>query len=102
MVERLMTPSKVTAWLECPHYFALDGQVLAGNLDRPFSVTGLYAELLRDKGRAHEKACLAELKAVKRVREIPPADIANIEALPNCILKKSCTVLHWPCLTQFH
>ena len=63
MSQHLMTPSKITAWLECPHYLTLDSQVAAGTRTRPYSVSGSYAELLRDKGNVHEKACLAAIKA---------------------------------------
>jgi uncharacterized protein len=70
--EHLITPSKITAWLECPHYLTLDSEVAAGIRTRPDSVTGSYAKLLRDKGVVHEKACLAALKAQhKHVEELP-------------------------------
>ena len=52
MGQRLVTPSKVTAWLERPHYLTLESRVAAGTLTRPYSVSGSYAELLRDKGNA--------------------------------------------------
>ena len=72
MSQHLITPSKITAWLECPHYLTLDSQVAAGTLIRPYSVVGSFGELLRDKGKAHEKACLAAFNAAgKRIREIP-------------------------------
>ena len=70
--EHLITPSKITAWLECQHYLTLDSEVAAGIRTRPYSVTGSYAELLRDKGVVHEKACLAAIKAQdKHVKELP-------------------------------
>ena len=72
MTEHLITPSKVSAWLECPHYLTLESRVAAGTLTRPFSVTGSYAQLLRDKGDEHENACLRFFKAHARVKEIPP------------------------------
>ena len=73
MGQRLVTPSKVTAWLECPHYLTLESQVAARTLTRPYSVSGSYAELLRDRGNVHEKACLAALKdAGKRIMDISP------------------------------
>ena len=75
MGKRLVTPSKVTAWLECPHYLTLDSQVVAGILARPYTGGGSFAELLRAKGDHHEQACLAALiGAGKRVREITPRD----------------------------
>lgn len=67
-----MTPSKITAWLECPHYLTLDSQVAAGRLTRPYSVIGSFGQLLRGKGTAHEQACLAAFdEAGKRIREMP-------------------------------
>jgi predicted RecB family nuclease len=70
--KHLITPSKITAWLECPHYLTLDSQVAAGMLTRPYSVIGSFGQLLRDKGTTHEKACLAAFgEADKRIREIP-------------------------------
>ena len=72
MDQQLITPSKITAWLECQHYLTLDSEVAAGIRTRPYSVTGSYAELLRDKGDVHEKACLAAIRAQhKRVKELP-------------------------------
>lgn len=40
MSGRLMTPSKVTAWLDCPHYLTLRGQVDAGVIEDPKPVFG--------------------------------------------------------------
>lgn len=71
MSHRLISPSKVTSWLECEHYLTLDSQLQAGMLALPYSVTGSYAELLRDKGTEHEKACFAAFDAERRIRPIP-------------------------------
>lgn len=83
MSQHLITPSKITAWLECPHYLTLDSEVAAGIRTRPDSVTGSYAELLRDRGVVHEKACLAAIKAQdKHVKELPTkADGETFEEL---------------------
>ncbi|OBB19705.1 hypothetical protein A5761_00735 [Mycolicibacterium setense] len=58
MTRRLMTPSKVTAWLDCAHYLTLRGQVDAGFIDDPKPTFGSFARLLADKGLAHEQDCL--------------------------------------------
>jgi predicted RecB family nuclease len=58
MSQRLMTPSKVTAWLECPHYLTLRGQADAGFIEDPKPVYGSFAQLLSDKGLTHERDCL--------------------------------------------
>lgn len=58
MPHQLMTPSKVAAWLECPHYLTLRGQVDAGLITEPKPIFGSFARLLADKGLAHEADCL--------------------------------------------
>jgi predicted RecB family nuclease len=62
MMQRLLTPSKVTAWLDCPHYLTLRNQVDAKLLDEPKSVFGSFARLLADKGLEHERDCLEEYR----------------------------------------
>lgn len=57
-----MTPSKVTAWLECAHYLTLRSRVETGLLIEPEPVFGSFARLLADKGLAHEQDCLAEYR----------------------------------------
>ncbi len=71
VLEHLITPSKVTAWLACPHYLTLESQVAAGTLKRPHSVAGSYAELLRDKGDDPREGLPRCLQADLRVTEIP-------------------------------
>lgn len=58
MKSRLMTPSKVSAWLECPHYLTLQTRVDEGLLAQPRSLFGSFAELVMAKGLEHEEACL--------------------------------------------
>ncbi len=56
---RLLTPSKVTAWLDCPHYLTLaHGGHRATN-----GGPGEFARLLMDKGLEHERACLRHYEA---------------------------------------
>src|SRR5690606_26719376 len=70
--ERLLTPSKVTAWLDCPHYLALCAQVDDGALPRPQQRFGSFAELLLNKGLSHEQACLTEYRRQgRRILEVP-------------------------------
>ncbi|BBX18682.1 hypothetical protein CRI77_16200 [Mycolicibacterium duvalii] len=70
--EPLLTPSKVTAWLDCAHYLALSAQVEDGTLPRPPSSFGSFAELLLDKGLAHEQDCLANYRLEgKSILEVP-------------------------------
>jgi uncharacterized protein len=72
LAERYITPSKITAWLDCAHYLTLKNQVEDRVLAAPYGGMGSFARLLADKGLAHEAACLAELKAEgKKVLEVP-------------------------------
>lgn len=48
--QRVLTPSKVTAWLHCPHYLTLRARVDDGITVRPESVFGSIADLLCTKG----------------------------------------------------
>lgn len=58
MTERLLTPSKITAWLDCAHYLSLKHQVDDGAIAAPGSAFGSFAQLLADKGLLHETECL--------------------------------------------
>lgn len=71
MGQHIISPTKVTAWLECPHYLTLDNRVRAGDLKRPAGNQGAYADLLRDKGKIHEAACRAGLERDCKVVDIP-------------------------------
>jgi uncharacterized protein len=55
-----MTPSKITAWLDCPHYLTLRRRVDSGELAEPEQPFGSFARLLAGKGLDHEHECLAE------------------------------------------
>ena len=56
----LLTPSKVTAWLDCAHYLTLKHRVEAGTFEPTNGGVGEFARLLMDKGLEHERACLEE------------------------------------------
>lgn len=72
MPQRLITPSKITAWLDCAHYLTLRNKVDDGELAEPDHVFGSFARLLLRKGEAHEHACLAEYgRQGKSVFEVP-------------------------------
>ncbi|MGA2123878.1 MAG: TM0106 family RecB-like putative nuclease [Acidimicrobiales bacterium] len=72
MVERLLTPSKITAWLGCGHYLTLRNQVDSGVLVPPSTPLGEFAELLIDKGNRHELSCLDEYESMgKTIYEVP-------------------------------
>lgn len=62
IAERLLTPSKITAWLDCAHYLSLRTQVDAGLLDPPASTFSAFAEMLLGKGLSHEDACLSDYR----------------------------------------
>src|SRR5690625_4557720 len=70
--EHLLTPSKITAWLECAHYLTLRNQVDAGTLPQPKSTFGEFAKLLLAKGLKHEEQCLDDYRSKgKSVLEVP-------------------------------
>jgi len=62
MVERLITPSKITAWLECSHFLSLRNRADAGTLIVEPRPMGSLADLLIEKGAQHERHCLQELE----------------------------------------
>jgi uncharacterized protein len=72
MVERLLTPSKIAAWLECGHFLSLRNQVDAGSLSVAPAARGSLADLLVQKGAQHESECLADLENQgKSVYQVP-------------------------------
>jgi uncharacterized protein len=72
MVERLITPSKITAWLECGHFLSLRNRADAGALIVEPRPSGSLADLLIEKGAQHERNCLQELENDgRRVYQVP-------------------------------
>lgn len=57
---RNITPSKITAWLDCDHMLTLTHEVDDGVRPAPSGGMGPFAHLLTEKGLQHEAACLAE------------------------------------------
>jgi uncharacterized protein len=75
MTDRLLTPTKITAWLDCAHFLNLRHQVDRGVLTVAPSGFGSLASLLVAKGRQHEADCLAEYRnRGLNVLEIPGRD----------------------------
>ncbi len=62
MSERLLTPTKITAWLDCAHYLTLQRRLDAGTLEFTPQPFGSLAQLLADKGLEHEAQCLASYR----------------------------------------
>ena len=62
MAERLLTPSKITAWLECSHFLSLRNRADAGLVQITPRPMGSLADLLVEKGTSHERDCLADLE----------------------------------------
>jgi uncharacterized protein len=72
MPERLLTPSKITAWLGCAHYLSLSNRVEAGDLRVAPSALNSLAEILVDKGNQHEVACLEDYESLgKTIYHVP-------------------------------
>lgn len=70
--DRLLTPTKITAWLDCDHSLTLQHQVEVGTLQLDGHGFGAFAQLLADKGRLHEQQCLEHYRAEGRtVYEVP-------------------------------
>lgn len=57
MSERLLSPSKIAAWLECEHYLTLRREIDEGSRSEPSVGMGEFARLLLEKGLEHEDAC---------------------------------------------
>ena len=62
MTERLLTPSKIAAFLDCAHYLTLRRRLENGDLVVS-SARGSMAHLLMDKGLVHEQECLAHYRS---------------------------------------
>jgi predicted RecB family nuclease len=72
MIERLITPSKITAWLECSHFLTLRNQADADPTTVPTRSMGALADLLIEKGSRHERDCLQDLENQGRsVYQVP-------------------------------
>ncbi len=63
MAERLLTPSKITAWLDCAHFLTLQHEVEAGTRTVESSPFGEMAQMLLAKGLEHETAVLERYRA---------------------------------------
>jgi uncharacterized protein len=86
MSDRLLTPSKITAWLDCAHFLSLKHQVEDLLIAKPSSSFGSFAQLLADKGLQHESDCLADYEARGlRVLRIP--DRAKHEAFRDWVTR---------------
>ena len=72
MVDRLITPSKITAWLECNHFLTLRNLADADPTMVPPKSIGALADLLIEKGARHERDCLQDLENQGRsVYQVP-------------------------------
>ncbi len=81
MAERLLTPSKITAWLDCAHFLTLKHEVEEGTRTVERSPFGEMAQMLLDKGLEHERAVLARYRAEGlTVFEVPEQDRAANES----------------------
>ena len=70
--ERLLTPSKITAWLDCAHFLTLRHEVDSGVREQPAHMFGEMAQMLMDKGIDHELQVLARYEAEGRtVHRVP-------------------------------
>ena len=78
MPEQLLTPSQITAWLDCAHYVTLKHEVDVGTREAPPNLFGEMAQMLLQKGLDHEQAVLAQYRARgRKVFEVPDWDRGN-------------------------
>ncbi len=78
MTETLLTPSKISAWLECAHSMTLRRLEERGAITPLPSPAGDLADLLMEKGMSHEDACLRSFEAQGRdVVRVPPREPAE-------------------------
>ncbi len=75
MTQQLLTPSKITAWLECGHFLSLRQQLDSGAIQLEPTPRGSLADLIIEKGFAHEANCLLDLENQGReVYQVPGRD----------------------------
>jgi len=58
-----LTPTKITAWLECRHTMTLRRRVEAGAMAKPAPIDGSMGRLLQQKGDDHERSVLERYRA---------------------------------------
>jgi predicted RecB family nuclease len=64
MTDSLLSPSRITAWLDCAHFMTLRQRVDAGTLTVEASTGfGSMSQLLTEKGNQHETDCLTEYES---------------------------------------
>jgi hypothetical protein len=72
IMERFLTPSKITAWLDCAAYLDLKHAVESGLRAALAQGMGSFARMLADEGLAHEAAVLEVYRARGlRIVEVP-------------------------------
>ncbi len=86
MSEHLLTPSKITAWLDCVHYLTLKHEVEAGVREAPPGRFGSFAQLIADKGLVHENECnIAYESQGRAITRIDERDVANRESFASWV-----------------
>ncbi len=86
MADRLLTPSKITAWLDCAHFLTLQHEVEAGIREPEQSSFGEMAQMLLDKGIEHERAVLARYRDEElSVFEVPDRDREHNESFQDWV-----------------
>ena len=81
--------SKVTAWLDCPHFLTLKHEVERGTFEATTGAFGEFAQLLMDKGLEHEQECLAQYRAEARPCTWCPTDPKGDESSPHWVASVS-------------
>ena len=95
----MLSPSKITAWLDCEHYLTLKIKGDQNNKGKPkaTAVKGTdhdvvtppedFADMLRKKGDLHEQQCLKDYKSTYpgSVFEVPERNEAEYESFVNWV-----------------
>jgi len=59
-----LTPTKITAWLDCAHYLTLSDRLAAGSITKDeLGSAGSMAQMLKEKGVVHEQHLLAAYRS---------------------------------------
>ena len=83
MVARLISPSRITAWLACPHTLTLQHRVETKQIELVNGGLSEMARVLMAKGQAHEDAVLARYEASGRSILRVPARITPDHPTPD-------------------
>ena len=81
MADRLLTPSKITAWLDCAHFLTLRHEVEAGTLKVERARSARWRSCCSTRASSTRRQCSPRYRAEgKSVFEVPPQDKEHHES----------------------